>query len=196
MASSTSRRRLRSRLRSSDPLSCERSLTANRRLHRLPRSVSYDEVGREWVGRLFAWRQQADHVVAARCGKRAVERDQATAMSARQPEEIPVRNLFPCACSAHFRHDRGRNGIGPEHVVTAGGGEQQESIRSRLRRPRSARQLRADTNDAELGDGAGRPTVLTDSCREPVPRSRVMLVLGYEQSHQHVYVEKTDHGRR
>ena len=117
-------------------------------------------------------------------------------MSARQAEEISVRNLLSRACRAHFGHDRWRDGIGPEHVVTASGGEQQESIRGDLGRPRSARLLRADANDAELGDGACRPTVLTCLCREPVHRSRVMLVLGYEQSHQHVYVEETDHGRR
>ncbi len=38
---------------------------------------------------------EADHVAAARYGKRAVERDQATAMSARQAEEILIRNLPP-----------------------------------------------------------------------------------------------------
>ena len=47
------------------------------------------------MGQLFTCWQQADHVVAARYGKRAVERNQATAMSARQAKEIRSVICFP-----------------------------------------------------------------------------------------------------
>lgn len=145
--------------------------------------------------RLSTRRQQADDVTAACCSKRAVEGDQATAMSSCQAKEIPVCDLLSRARGAHLRHGRWRNGIGPEHILMAGSCEQQEPVSSCLRGPISPRQLRADTDDTEFGNGTGRPTVLGSVSREPVHRGSVMLVLGNEQRYQHVDVEKTDHGR-
>lgn len=117
-------------------------------------------------------------------------------MSARQAEQVPVRNLLRCGRLAHFWHDRRRNRIGPEHVLTSRRGEEQKSISRALSRPPAAWQLRTDANDAEFSDGARRPPLPNRFGFEPVDRCVVMLMLGYEQGHQYVNVEKASHVRR
>ena len=103
------------------------------------------------------------NVVAGCDRKGAVERNHATAVAARQTEEVSVRNLLSLwLARAHFGHDRRRDGIGPEHVVTAGGrsaaGVDPRSSRRAMAPPGNCAQTRID---AEFGDGARRPTIRT-----------------------------------
>jgi hypothetical protein len=143
---------------------------------------------------LFICRQQGDNVVAAGDSQSAVKGDHTTAMSARQPEKVPVRDLLRGGGGPHFAHCCRRYGIRPELVVAACSSEQQKSIGGCFGRPRPAGQLRADTNRSKLGDGAGRPALIT-FCREPLDRRVVMLMLRNKQRNQHVDVQKADHGR-
>ena len=146
--------------------------------------------------RLLARRKQADHIGAA-CGTEiAVERDHATAISTREAEEISVGELLPCFRRSHLRHDRWRDGIRPERMVTSICSEHQQLIGGTLGRPRAAAELSADTNDTELGHSARRPTVFNRFSCVPVQRDVVVFVLGDDQGDEHVDIEQADHAGR
>ena len=57
----------------------------------------------------------------------------------------------------HFGHHCRRNGVRPEQVFAARGGQQQQSVGSLFRCPYSARQLRADPDDAVITYRQRRP---------------------------------------
>jgi len=49
--------------------------------------------------------QQAQSVRATSDGERAVERHDATAVSASETEEVSIRDLLPCGSGANLRQD-------------------------------------------------------------------------------------------
>lgn len=115
-------------------------------------------------------------------------------MPTRQAEEIAIRDLLAGMCAPHFGHGGRRESIRPEFVGPAGGSEQEQPVGSRLRNPRSSRQLGTNTDHTEFGNAARRPTLVC-RCREPLHRGGVMLVFGYKQGDEDVHVEKTNHDR-
>ena len=72
--------------------------------------------------------QEASYIVAAEGSQSTVKGDQTTAMSSRQPEKVPVRDLLRGGGGPHFGHCGRRYGIRPELVVAARSGEQKKSI--------------------------------------------------------------------
>ena len=139
-------------------------------------------------------RQEVLRVVAAGCSESTVKGDHTATMSSREPEKITVRDLLGGSGRANFGHRCRRYGVRPELVVAACSSEQQESVGGCFGRPRTTGQLRADANHSELGDGAGRPALITFR-REPLDRGVVMLMLRNKQRNQHVDVQKADHGQ-
>jgi len=110
--------------------------------------------------RPLAVQHQAKNVVAGCSGERAVERDKAPAVPARQAEEVAIRDLLAGMCAPHFGHGGRRQSIRPEFVGPAGGSEQEQPVGSRLRNPRTSRQLGTNTDDTQFGNAARRPTLV------------------------------------
>src|SRR5689334_1309511 len=86
---------------------------------------------------LMVRREQVEDVVAGYSGERAVERHKAPAVPTRQAEEIAIRDLLAGMCAPHLGHGGRRESIRPEFVGPAGGGEQEQPVRSRLRNPKA-----------------------------------------------------------
>jgi predicted RNase H-like HicB family nuclease len=112
---------------------------------------------------------------------------------AREAEQVAVCDLTSCFGLAELNHDRRRYSVGPEDVPGARDAELQQRIDRRPWRTATNRQLRADSDDPQLGERVGRPPLGRTHPNDPLPRHRMVLMGRHHEGDQDVHIEKPDH---
>ena len=118
------------------------------------------------------------------------------AVSACEAKQVQIRHLFAGTRRPNLLQHNRRHRIGPPNVSRTAGSQEKQGACGCVRRPRAARQLGAYTDSAQFRYGTCGPPLPDGIRRKPVHRTDVMLVLRHQQRHEHVHIEKRNHGRR